>query len=47
MGSYINQLFARGNQNPMWSDQVYCAYERQDYRENPGLNGVLARVYAS
>jgi hypothetical protein len=41
---YINQLFARGNQNPMWSDQVYCAYERQDYRENPGMSAADATV---
>jgi hypothetical protein len=39
---YINQLFARGNQNPKWSDQTYCAYERQDYRENPSMSAADA-----
>ncbi len=35
---YINQLFARGNQIAKWSDQDYCAYERQDKRENPSMS---------
>jgi Alpha amylase, catalytic domain len=35
---YINQLFARGNQIPKWSDQTYLAYERQDKRENTGMS---------
>lgn len=35
---YINQLFARGDQAPKWSDANYCAYERRDKRENPGMS---------
>lgn len=34
---YIHQLFARGDQIPKWSDTDYCAYERRDKRENPGM----------
>ena len=34
---YVNQLFARGDQIPKWSDADYCAYERRDKRENPGM----------
>jgi len=34
---YINQLFARGDQIPKWSDMDYCAYERRDKRENPSM----------
>ena len=30
---YINQLFARGEQQPRWSDDNYVAYERLDFRE--------------
>jgi hypothetical protein len=41
---YINQLFSRGNQNPKWSDQTYCAYERQDFRENPSMSAADATV---
>jgi hypothetical protein len=41
---YINELFSRGNQNPKWSDQTYCAYERQDYRENPSMPAADATV---
>ncbi|MDF7823708.1 alpha-amylase family glycosyl hydrolase [Pontiellaceae bacterium B12227] len=35
---YINQLFARGEQNPKWSDDSYVAYERRDWRET-GIEG--------
>jgi hypothetical protein len=35
---YINELFARGDQISKWSDQDYCAYERQDKRENAGMS---------
>lgn len=41
---YINQLFSRGNQNPKWSDQTYCAYERLDFRENSGMSTSSAAV---
>jgi alpha amylase-like protein len=41
---YINQLFARGNQNPKWSDQTYCAYERLDFRENSNMSTSSAAV---
>jgi len=41
---YINQLFARGNQNPKWSDQNYVAYERQDFRENTNMTASSATV---
>jgi glycosidase len=34
----INQLFARGDQIPKWSDSSYCAYERRDKRENTGMS---------
>ena len=35
---YINELFARGDQIPKWSDQDYCAYERRDKRENANMS---------
>jgi hypothetical protein len=41
---YINQLFSHGNQNPKWSDQTYCAYERLDFRENSGMSTSSAAV---
>lgn len=41
---YINQLFARGIQNPKWSDAGYCAYERLDYRENASMTASDAAV---
>jgi glycosidase len=34
---YIHELFARGDQIPKWADADYCAYERRDKRENPGM----------
>ncbi|WP_168442445.1 alpha-amylase family glycosyl hydrolase [Pontiella desulfatans] len=44
----INQLFARGEQNPKWSDDSYVAYERRDWREtgNEGNAVVLAFMMA-
>jgi len=36
---YINQLFARGEQKPKWSDDSYVAYERWDERESPTSDG--------
>ncbi len=39
---YINELFGRGSQNPKWSDQTYCAYERQDFRENTNMTAADA-----
>ena len=35
---YINQLFARGDQIPKWSDQDYAAYERRDKRDNTSMS---------
>ena len=35
---YINQLFARGDQIPKWSDANYCAYERRDKRDNTSMS---------